>query len=355
MTATRTLAGTMRFGRRRVPTTGVAVIGVAVLVVSMAVAVGIGSVHEPIRVVLDVVAQHLGLHPAGVTRIDDEIVWQLQMPRVLGGAAVGAGLAICGVVLQCLTRNDLADPYLLGISHGGAVGAATIIVFGLSIAGLGTTLTVTLAAFAGAFAALIAVLALATDRNGHLPPARTILAGVAVGEVCAAYVSFIVIASGQSDAALGVLQWTLGSLAGLRWSSALIVLAGAVLGGLVTMGWARHLDAFAFGETSARALGVSVERMRWFLLAVTALITAVLVAYAGAIGFVGLVVPHIARMLTGPRHLVLLPMSALVGAVLMVWADVGARALLPGEEIPIGIVTALLGAPFFAYLLRRRR
>nr|WP_254450876.1 iron chelate uptake ABC transporter family permease subunit [Aeromicrobium stalagmiti] len=318
----------------------------------MVVALGIGAVSVPVGTVAEVVLRRLG---AGidVDLLDDQIVWQLRMPRVLAAAATGAGLAICGAVLQSLTRNDLADPYLLGISGGAAVGAVSVIVLGVSVAGLVSATMLTVGAFAGALVALALVLLLATGRTGTLPPGRTVLAGVAVGQICAAYTSFVVIMSGDHDAARRVLSWTLGSLAGVRWGSATFLCVVALLAVVLIMAFASDLDAFAFGEASAGSLGVSIAATRWTLLVGTALLTASLVAFTGAIGFVGLVVPHVVRIVWGPLHRRLLPLSAVAGAILLVWADTIARSLVTGQEIPIGVVTAVIGAPVFAWLLRR--
>lgn len=324
-----------------------------VLVATVVVAVGIGSVHVPAGDVVDVVLRRLGLPVDGVSLIDDRIVWQLRMPRVVGAAATGAGLALAGAVLQSLTRNDLADPYLLGISGGATVGAVTVIVLGVGVGGLAGSAALGTAAFVSALLALALVLGLATGRTGDLPPARTVLAGVAVGQLCAAYTSFAVMMSGDHDAARRVLAWTMGSLAGIRWSSAGVLIAVALIALVLIVACASDLDAFAFGDSSAASLGVSIRRTRWVLLVGTALLTACLVAYTGAIGFVGLVVPHVVRLVCGPLHRRLLPLSALAGAVLMIWADTVARSLVDGQEIPIGVVTAVLGAPLFAYLLRR--
>lgn len=331
----------------------VVTVALLVLAVSMAVALGIGAVRVPVEDVVGVVLRRLRLGDFGVTLLDDQIVWQLRLPRVLGAAAAGAGLAVCGAVLQSLTRNDLADPYLLGISSGATVGAVTVIVLGVSFAGLAGSAAVTGAAFAGALAALVVVVVLASGRRGTLSPTRTVLAGVIVAQLGGAYVSLVVLMTGDESAARRVLAWTLGSLAGLRWDSAVLVSVVALLGTLGCIAMAGPLDAFAFGETSARSLGIHVERVRWALMVGTALVTACLVAYAGAIGFVGLVVPHLVRALTGPAHRVLLPVSALVGAILLVWADTVARSLVDGQEIPVGVVTAVIGAPFFCWLLRR--
>lgn len=334
---------------------GVIVALTVVLLTSMVAALALGAVTMPVGSVLEVVGRRLGLADVDVTLLDDQIIWQLRLPRVLGAAATGAGLAMVGAVLQSLTRNDLADPYLLGISGGASVGAVMVIVLGVSVAGVTGSAMLTAGAFAGALAALFVVLLLASDRTGALPPARTILAGVAVGQICAAYTAFVVIMNGDGDAARRVLSWTLGSLAGVRWGSAIFLVAVTLVAAVVIMAFASDLDAFAFGESAAGSLGVNVHRLRWLLMVVTALLTACLVSYTGAIGFVGLVVPHIARMLIGVRHHRLLPASALGGATLLVWADTAARSLVSSQEIPVGVVTAAVGAPVFAVLLRRAR
>ncbi len=325
----------------------------ALLVAAMVLALMIGSVHLPVSTVLEVVARRLGATGLDVSVLDDRIVWELRLPRVLGAAATGAGLALCGAVLQSLTRNDLADPYLLGISGGAAVGAVSVIVLGVSVAGLVGSALVGAGAFAGALLALVLVLVLAAGRTGALPPTRVVLAGVAIGQVCAAYTSFIVIMSGDHDAARRVLSWTLGSLAGVRWNGAVTLVVLVLLTFVLVMAYTSALDAFAFGETAAGSLGVSVQAVRWTLMIGTALVTAGLVAFTGAIGFVGLVVPHLVRLACGPLHKRLLPLSALAGALLLVLADTLARSLVEGQEIPIGIVTAVVGAPVFAWLLRR--
>lgn len=332
---------------------GVVVVSV-MLGATVSLALMLGSVHVPVVSVWEVVGRRLGVPGLDVSLLDDRIVWQLRLPRVLGAAATGAGLALCGAVLQSLTRNDLADPYLLGISNGAAVGAVSVIVLGVSFAGLVGTALVGAGAFVGALAALALVLTLASGRSGTLPPTRVVLAGVAVGQVCAAYTSFVVMMSGDHDAARRVLGWTLGSLAGIRWNGALVLVGLVVLEFCLVMAYTRALDAFAFGEVAAGSLGVSVRRTRWTLMVATAVVTAGLVAFTGAIGFVGLVVPHLARLVCGPLHRTLLPLSAAGGALLLVLADTAARTVVPGQEVPVGVVTAAVGAPVFVWLLHRQ-
>ena len=324
------------------------------LVASALVVLGVGAVHVPVHDVIRVVARRFRLiNGSDVTVLDDRIVWQLRAPRVIGAMAVGALLAMCGAVLQTLTGNELADPYLLGISSGASVGAVLVIVVGMSSA-LGQSILMAVASFAGAVGALIIVLALATGRSGELPTSRTILAGVAVGQLCAAGVSMMIMVFAESNAVRSVLSWTLGSFTGLRWGSTVTLSVVTVPAFIAGMALCHTLDAFAFGDVSAMSLGVPVNTVRWMIMVGTALLTALCVAFVGPIGFVGLIVPHIVRFWSGPRHVRLLPASALVGALLMLWSDTAARCLRPDTEIPVGVVTAVIGAPVLVILLRRQ-
>lgn len=324
------------------------------LVASALVVLGVGAVHVPVHDVIRVVARRFRLiNGSDVTVLDDRIVWQLRAPRVIGAMAVGALLAMCGAVLQTLTGNELADPYLLGISSGASVGAVLVIVVGMSSA-LGQSILMAVASFAGAVGALIIVLTLATGRSGELPTSRTILAGVAVGQLCAAGVSMMIMVFAESNAVRSVLSWTLGSFTGLRWGSTVTLSVVTVPAFIAGMAVCHTLDAFAFGDVSAMSLGIPVNAVRWSIMVGTALLTALCVAFVGPIGFVGLIVPHIVRFWSGPRHARLLPASALVGALLMLWSDTAARCLRPDTEIPVGVVTAVIGAPVLVILLRRQ-
>ena len=324
------------------------------LVASALVVLGVGAVHVPVHDVIRVVARRFRLiNGSDVTVLDDRIVWQLRAPRVIGAMAVGALLAMCGAVLQTLTGNDLADPYLLGISSGASVGAVFVLIVGISSA-LGQSVLMTLASFGGAVGALVMVLAMATGKSGELPASRTILAGVAVGQLCGAAVSMMIMVFGESNAARSALSWTLGSFTGLRWGSTITLAVATVPALIAGMALCHTLDAFAFGDVSAMSLGVPVNAVRWMIMVGTALLTALSVAFVGPIGFVGLTVPHIVRFWTGPRHARLLPASALTGALLMVWSATAARCLRPDTEIPVGVITAAIGAPVLVILLRRQ-
>jgi iron complex transport system permease protein len=317
------------------------------LIVSLAAATTIGSSGLAIGDVARAVLAHLGIGANPLGPLDDGIVWQLRLPRVLTAACVGAGLALVGAIMQGITSNQLADPYLLGLSSGASLGAVSVLL-------LGIPLLLPAAAFLGALVALGLTLALA-GALGPITPTRTVLAGVAVSALGTALTSFVIFWTARGDAYQDVLNWLLGSVAGARWPQLGIAAFGIVVLGIPLMLGGRVLDAFAFGDRTAASLGVPVTGTRWALLGASAVLTGILVSVSGSIGFIGLVLPHAVRLLAGPRHRVLLPLAALVGAIALVWADTAARTVLSPRELPVGIVTALVGAPVFAVILGRRR
>jgi len=270
---------------------------------------------------------------------------------VLLGLLTGAGLAVSGVALQAMVRNVLADPYLLGINSGASSGAAAAILFGAG-AGFGQY-ALPVSAFLGALVASLLVFLIART-GGRVTSIRLLLSGVAVGYALYATTSFLIFASGSAEGARSVMFWLLGSLGLARWDGPLAVVAAVVvltIALLTVQG--RRLDALAIGDETAHTLGVSPERFRTGMLVVVALCVGVLVSATGSIGFVGLVVPHLARRIVGATHVRVVPVAALLGAILLVGADVVARVLLAPQEIPIGIITSLLGAPFLLILIRR--
>ena len=330
------LRGRLRGRRWALPALGAGLLALALAAVCFGAA-GIAPADA-----LGALAARLGIGTTPLDRVDDAIVVDLRLPRVLAACAVGAGLAIVGAVMQALVRNPLADPYLLGVSSGASVGAVLVL-----IAGLGLLLPV--AAFAGALLALLATLGLAGAAGGATPT-RTVLAGVVVASAASALVSLIIFWSAAGDAFREILAWLLGSLAAIDWPAAGIAVAGAVLA-LPLLASGRMLDALALGDSAAGALGVDARRTRWVLLVACALVTGVLVSVSGAIGFVGLVVPHAVRLVVGSSHALLLPASGLAGAIVLLLADTVARAAFDPRELPVGIVTALIGAPVFAALM----
>jgi len=293
-------------------------------------------------------AHHLGLGgEPPLSRLRDAIVWDLRLPRVLAAMGVGAGLALSGTVMQVMTRNPLADPYLLGLSSGAALGA---VIFLLA----GAALLMPVGAFLGSLGALALALLIARLLGGATP-SRAILAGICIAALASAMSSLLLFWWFTGDSYREILAWLMGSLSGTTWGDSGLVALGLVLCAPVILLAGRGLDAFAFGDASAASLGIDIVRLRWTLLAATALLTGVMVAIGGAIGFVGLVVPHAVRLAVGSRHRVLLPMSMLVGAIFMLWSDTAARSLFDPRELPVGIITALVGAPAFLLILLRYR
>ena len=282
-------------------------------------------------------------------RIEETIILKVRLPRILLGAIVGAALAVAGVVFQGLLRNPLADPYLLGVSSGAALGASLSLLLGLGGRLLGFSLP--LFAFLGALLSLILVYNLAR-KDGKIPLVTLILAGIIVSTFLSAVLMLIMSLAGRD--LHNLIFWLMGTLSEGDLSLIKIILLCVIVGITIIFFFARELNAFSLGEEEAQHLGVEVERVKKTLLVFASLITAAVVSITGLIGFVGLVVPHITRIIVGPDHRILIPASLLMGSILLIIADTLARSLT-SFEIPVGIVTALLGGPFFLYLLRKRK
>ncbi|SHN12887.1 iron complex transport system permease protein [Streptomyces yunnanensis] len=326
------------------------VLGVALLA-ALTAAVAWGSTSIPPGEVWSVVGRRLaGEGPRPGT--NDLIVWQLRVPRALLAALVGAGLGLVGTAVQALVRNPLADPYMLGICNGASLGAVAAIVLGLGAGGaLGLGLSG--AAFAGALATFVLVWVIAR-RGGGFAPLRLVLAGVAIGQFLSGFTSYLVLQAGDEQQTRSVLFWLMGSLSGASWPL-LVVPAVVVPAGLLWLqARARALNALLMGDETAAGLGVNVTGLRRELFAVTSVVTGVLVAVSGAIAFVGLMVPHACRLVVGGDHRRLLPLSALFGALLLVVVDIVCRTAMDSQELPVGVVTSLIGAPALLYLLDRR-
>ncbi|MQT62612.1 iron chelate uptake ABC transporter family permease subunit [Pseudomonas sp. FSL R10-0056] len=325
----------------------------ACIALLLAVLAGVAIGETPIApdVVLQVLANKLWGAGHALDPIDEGIVWNYRLTRALVAAACGAGLAICGVVLQSLLRNPLADPYLLGISAGASTGAVVVAVLGLGAGAI----SLSAGAFAGAICAFALVILLARASGPSGVSAQIILAGIAGSQLFNAITAFLITKSASSEQARGIMFWLLGNLSGVRWPSVWLAVPVAVLGLVVCLWHRRALDAFTFGADSAASLGIPVRRVQLLLISCAALVTAVMVSIVGSIGFVGLVIPHAVRLLAGTGHGRLLPVSALGGALFLIAADVLSRTLIKGQVIPVGVVTALVGAPVFALILIGRR
>ncbi|WP_373308834.1 FecCD family ABC transporter permease [Streptomyces minutiscleroticus] len=342
---------TLSAGRRR-RSAAPLVLGLAVLLLaSLVCGVGLGAAGIGWAEVLRFLWAGL---TGGTVRAGDAaaytIVWEIRLPRTVLGAVVGAGLAAVGTAVQAMVRNALADPFVLGVSSGAAVGANAVILLG-AFAGLGVW-ALSASAFASALAAMALVYAVARSPHG-LTPLRLILTGTALAFGFEAVTTVMVFGAARGEAARAAMMWLLGSLGGATWAQ--VPLAAVT----VAAGWAwlrvraEALNALAMGDETAAALGVPPGRLRRELFAVTAAVTGTVVAVSGAIGFVGLMVPHLVRMLVGADHRRVLAVAPLAGAVLLVWADVLSRLLLAPAELPVGVITAVLGVPAFLLLMRR--
>ncbi|MBF4621443.1 MULTISPECIES: iron ABC transporter permease [Clavibacter] len=320
-------------------------------VIAVILSVAVGSVGIPPGRVVDVIGAHL--LPGGGERgtaLDDRIVWEFRLPRALLGFVVGAALAVAGAVLQAVVRNPLADPFVFGVSSGASVAAVAALTL---TTGLFAAVSTPVAAFIGAFATTVLVFVLA-QQGGRVTPNRLVLAGVAMSYLLSSITSYLVLRSSGPGQGVGqVLSWLSGSLAAATWGDlgvpALVLLLATAL--LVLL--APVLNAFLTGDETAASLGVDVGRVRLGLFLITSLLVGVVVAVSGSIGFVGLVVPHAVRMVIGSDHRWVLPASALAGGLLLVVVDIAARVVLAPTEVPVGLLTAVVGAPFFLWLLRR--
>ena len=277
------------------------------------------------------------------------IILQIRLPRIILGVLVGAALSIAGTTMQGLFKNPMADPYIVGISSGAALGAISTIVFGLTIFGM---YTIPLMAFIGAAAAIFLVYNIASVRR-KLPVSTLLLAGIAVTLFLSAIISLMMYISGEK--LHGIVFWLMGGLWGRNWNHVMMAFPFIFLGAIIIYIFARDLNVMLLGEEPAQHLGIEVETLKKIIILSTSLITAAAVSVSGIIGFVGLIIPHAMRILVGPDHRILLPSSALVGGIFLVWADTLARTIISPIELPVGIITALFGAPFFIYLLRTRK
>lgn len=328
----------------------------ALLLVSVVVSLSMGSARLPLTDVWDILLRQIpgvsGWMPDGAwPESSEQIVLHIRFPRVVLALVVGACLSLAGAGFQGVLRNPLADPYTLGVASGSAVGAAFLMLTGMQFAGLGKW-TIPVVAFGTGLLSLFLVLRLARDQ-GRLRMETLLLSGVVLQAFLGSMVSFMVSASNKT--VNDIVFWLMGSLAMRGWSFSGALLPYLLVGFVVLMGYARSLNLFALGERQAAHLGVRVERTKVIVLVVSTLMAAGAVAVAGTIGFVGLVVPHLVRLLVGPDYRLLLPLSVLLGGTYMLWSDTIARTLLSPTEIPLGVVTAFIGAPFFAYLLKRRK
>ncbi|MFG2935077.1 FecCD family ABC transporter permease [Streptomyces sp. NPDC048282] len=332
--------------RSRLLTAGLAV----VLLVLVPVAAGLGAYPVPTADVLGSVLHRVGLGGTALGRVPESVLWNVRFPRIVLALLVGASLGCAGALMQGVFGNPLAEPGVIGVSSGAAVGAVAAIAFGVDFLG---NWTVSVFAFVSGLGTVLLVYATARS-GGRTEVVTLILTGIAVNAFAGALIGLFLFFA-DTAAVSQITFWQLGSLAQATWPKVLAVLPCAVLGLGLAPWYARRLDLLSLGERPARHLGVDVERLRLTLVLVIALLTAAAVSVSGIIGFVGLVVPHLLRMAAGPGHRFLIPGSALLGAVTLLSADLAARTVAAPAELPLGVLTALLGSPFFLWLLHRTR
>jgi iron complex transport system permease protein len=326
----------------------------ALLLVAM-VAVYLGSVRIPLDAVIKIILSRLpgvDILPSW-TSSQESIILFVRLPRTVAAVLVGAGLAVAGVIFQALLRNPLADPYIIGTSAGAGLGATIAVYLAPYVALIWLRLSLTsLLAFTGAMTAVLVVYGIA--RVGKRTPVTTlVLAGFALGAMLSAIIHFLMLLN--DTALIQVTLWLMGSVSSVTWQQVVVVSPIILISIVVAYFFATDLNAFLLGDEQAAHIGVNVQKRKLFLIFLGSLITAAGVSISGLIGFVGLVVPHVMRLLLGPDHRLLLPVSAAAGGLFLTLADLLARTVLAPGEIPVGIVTAVVGAPFFIYLLRRRK
>lgn len=338
----------------RMPRSQAVALAIAVVTLIAVFAIGTGAVRIAPVDVVRILATPQGGETAPTLRV---VVWNVRLPRVLLALVAGAGLAACGVLMQALFRNPLADPALIGVSAGAGLGAVGIIVLGTTwFAGLNQLFgiwSLPLAAFAGALGTAAIVFRLAS-RDGQIEPTTMLLCGIAINALMGAAIGLLTFVA-TDEQLRNLTFWTLGSLGSASWSL-LLATSVPLAAVLLASPWlAPRLNALLLGESEAIHLGVPVEQLKRVVILLTAATAGAVVAACGIIGFVGLVAPHVARLLIGPDHRGVLPLAALLGAALLTGGDLVARTLVRPAELPIGILTALIGGPFFLWLLRRRR
>lgn len=337
---------------RKVNITTITIMLVVLIIISIPLCIFFGTVSIPPNETIKIVASKFSLMelPEAIKMGRVHIVWNLRLPRVLLAIAVGGGLSVCGVAIQALTRSPLANPYILGVSSGASMTATIVILLGLNLFG---TYSLAISAFIGAFLALILVYSISVVR-GRTSSTRLLLSGIAVSMVLLAITNFIVMLAPRSESIRTAMFWMMGGLGYARWDTIGLPLLVSIIGAILIFTLSRTLNSLALGDETAVVLGINVDKTRKRLLLIVSVIVGTLVAISGAIGFIGLIIPHITRFKLGSNHKIVTPISFLLGALFLMWMDVFARTLLSPQEIPIGILTSLCGGPFFIYLLRNQ-
>jgi iron complex transport system permease protein len=332
---------------------GTSIILLIILFLSIGLSVTIGAVDISIKEVYQVILYKLfniGNSSVSTGAIAD-IVWLIRMPRIVLAIEVGAGLSVVGIVMQAIVKNPLADPYILGVSSGASLGATLSVVLGVgSIFGSNS---IGFMGFIGAFSISILVLAL-SNIGGRSNSIKLLLAGMALSSVCSSFSSFLVYISDDSQKLKTITFWLMGSLAGAKWNEIIIIFPIIILGAIFFITQYRTLNLMLLGDEVSITLGTDLHKYRIIYLVITSLMIGMLVYVSGMIGFIGLIIPHIVRIIFGTNHKKIIPIAALLGSIILIWADVISRILIKGTEIPIGIVISIIGAPLFVWLMIKK-
>lgn len=332
---------------------GASVILLVILFLSIGFAVTIGSVDISIKEVYQVILYKLlniGDSSIGTGAVAD-VVWLIRMPRIVLAIAVGVGLSVVGIVMQAIVKNPLADPYILGVSSGASLGATLAVVLGIgSVFGSNS---IGIMGFTGAFGVSVLVLMI-SNIGGRSNSIKLLLAGMALSSVCSSFSSFLVYISDDSQKLKTITFWLMGSLAGAKWNEIAFILPIIILGVIFFTTQYRILNLMLLGDEVSITLGTDLHKFRIIYLLITSLMIGLLVYVSGMIGFIGLIIPHIVRIIFGTDHKKIIPIAALLGAIILIWADVISRILIKGTEIPIGIVISIIGAPLFVWLMIKK-
>ncbi len=322
----------------------------ALLIISVIICIAIGSTYIDPKVVYNVLGSKLtGSH--NFSESIETIIWEIRVPRVILGLVTGAGLATCGVLMQCVTRNPIAEPYILGISSGASAGAVFIIVFGSTVA-IGS-LSVAFGAFIGAILCGIMVFVIGTQWGRSTSTTRLVLSGLAISTIFSAITNIIIYSAKNSNQAKSAMFWIMGSLGGGTYEKLYLPIIILLIVIILSIFLSKSMDLLLFGDDSAIILGMNVKLVKSVIILLATILTASLVAITGAIGFIGLVIPHVCRHMSGSSHRKLIILSSITGAIFLIWADAIARSAFSPREIPIGIITSLIGGPFFLWLISK--
>ncbi|MEC0237522.1 iron ABC transporter permease [Paenibacillus kribbensis] len=331
---------------------------ICLILISAVYSVSIGQVHIPFGQAMDIMVHTLtNGHWGSLDHVDSEsylnIILQVRMPRVIFALLIGMGLSLCGTIMQAVVQNPLADPYILGISSGASLGATFSILVGFGSGALLSQFGVAFGAFVGAMITSIAVLVLSSI-GGKATSVKLVLSGVVIGALCSAFSSLIIYFANNADGIKTVTFWSMGSLASSSWEKVPILAVVVLLGCILFLFQHRVLNTMLLGDEPAITLGINLSAYRKFYMIATALITGTMVAYAGMIGFVGLIVPHISRGIFSADHRRLMLGTLLSGGLFLIWSDILSRTLIHNVELPIGIITSVIGSPLFIYMIVKK-